>query len=46
MQDPIPIEKILEVHIRKLTQPFKREHALKLALKGKLTKKEYKVLQA
>ncbi len=36
----------LQKHIKILVHPLKEEDALKLALKAKLTKKEFKVLSA
>jgi tRNA G18 (ribose-2'-O)-methylase SpoU len=39
------IENEIKKHIKKLTTPLKQDNELKLALKAKLTKKEYKLLE-
>lgn len=42
----LSIQEILQKQIRKLTLPLRDEEELKAVLKAKLTKKEYKLLQA
>jgi len=41
-----PIMNEVEKHVRKLTKPLKDEDELKKVLKVKLTKKEFKILNA
>jgi hypothetical protein len=40
------VKEQLKEHIRKLIKPLKREDELKVILKRKLTKKEFKLLQS
>jgi len=39
-----PLQKEVTKHIKKLVRPLKQEEELKIALKTKLTKKEFKLL--
>jgi len=45
-ENPTPLTDEVERHIRKLIHPLKKENELKEVLKVKLTKKEFKVLNA
>ena len=46
MDNPTPLKDELEKNIRKLIKPLKDENELKVVLKVKLTKKEFKIFKA
>ncbi|CAA6806888.1 MAG: Unknown protein [uncultured Sulfurovum sp.] len=46
LEESTPLRDEVENHVRKLVRPLKDENELKAVLKTKLTKKEFKILNA